>query len=171
MQVNVNILDVTIETLTNKVGKPYKIATVDYKDLDKGKAESRKVMSFGPAEKAFVFLASQDPRGPHVFTMEKVGEYWNIVAIAVSAAGAANKPQEAVASEGGSRSFSNNDDKRQLLIVRQSCINYALTFFELTKQTKVSDVDVVNLAEKYKDYVFGGLEVVAQNSFDEDVPL
>ena len=165
MQVNANILNVQIVPKTNGRGGNYKVAEVDYKDLDQNKAMSRKVMSFGPSEKAFLALA-QGISGNVVITMDKIGDYWNVVAIEKPANNVPTQSiqQDVTQSTGAfTPSTKVSDEARQMLIVRQSSLQRAIDLLTLQGNKKATIDEVVGYAEKFVDFVF--------DKYTPDVPL
>ena len=159
MQINIRILDLQIENRKTPKSS-YKIATVDYKDLNDNKPGSRKVMSFGPSEAVFGYLAGHEVVGKEfTVTTEKINDYWNWTAITEGSSsdsgGSSSSPAVSSGAVGRTQtSSSGGDAERQLLIVRQNALTNALKFFEITAHKKATVDEVASLVEKFTDISF-----------------
>ena len=159
MQINIRILDLQIENRKTPKSS-YKIATVDYKDLNDNKTGSRKVMSFGPSEAVFGYLAGHEVVGKEfTVTTEKINDYWNWTAITEGSGGISGQSGSSGGGVAGDssvsvRSVGGGDDFRQVLIVRQNALTNALKFFEITAHKKATVDEVASLVEKFTDISF-----------------
>jgi hypothetical protein len=166
MELNVNILSVTIENR----GK-FKQATVDYRDEAKGKADSKKVMSFGPGEKVFLYLATK-PTGHHIVDNQKIGDYWNWVDIKPSTGSSDSSASPSASAATPSRAVPSgvSDDQRQRLIVRQNALTNSVAF---NKGGEASLDDILMTADIMSRWVFNEYHPTAVRGKDmeDDIPF
>jgi hypothetical protein len=155
MQIQIQFLSVTEENR----GK-FKMAEVIYKDLNSGKPGNKKIASFSKG----VYDVIVKAKSGDLFTidMQKNDKgYWDWTQV---------KPTDSVSttpSAEGKSSFpapkSNYETpeeraKKQVYIVRQSCIAQAVATLAATTKTgagKIQIADVLQIASAYEDYVFG----------------
>ena len=149
-----------IKVDTENKGK-YQCATVAYKSAD-GKIEGKKVMSFGPSKDVFKVVAQSQPGDCFDVKSEKVGDFWNwtgIVSSGKSLPETVGSTTTRAASVTPRSTYETPEEraKKQVYIVRQSSISNAIAL--LTHNTPKGVVDenaVVEVAERFTDFVFNG---------------
>src|SRR3990167_24728 len=90
----IQILNVSIETKPTKTGKTYQQAEVAFKNLTfQGKVEAKKLMSFGAQEQAFKTMTTAQPGQVFDITVVKNPAGYNDWTAAVPSDGSAPAPQ------------------------------------------------------------------------------
>ena len=165
---NINILSVSIETKPTAKGS-YQQLEVAFKNLDSGKVESKKIMSFASKP---VFDALSNAKAGDTFAIttaknEKTG-YWDWTAATQGVPGAvvsSNKtPTTPVKS-----TYETPEERaiKQTLIVRQSALGYAINTLSPGAKSALLPDAVVSLAEQYVEWVYGNSPTdVAKDIFD-----
>ncbi len=139
MQFVIDVVDSELTEATTKTGKPYNFINLTYKQYDnftkKVEVKSRKVMPFGDGGQGVIDALTGAEKGSK-FQIEAVknGEYWDWTAANIQdkgtemASAPASKPATAVA---GRSNYETPEERarRQVLIVRQSCIAQAVAAF------------------------------------------
>lgn len=103
-----------------------------------------------------------------VMTMEKEGEFWNAKSVLPAAQAVVEQP---TATASGTKAtpytapkstYETPEEraKKQVYIVRQSCINYAILY----KGNKADIKEIINLAKQFEAHVFG-------EDFDDGMPM
>lgn len=161
MNVGGTVIAVSMEMDAKYAKKPgtYKAWQLIYKDMNgqvKEITKSVQGLKFNPALRDS--LASILPGDAITIVQEKDGQFWEVKAIEkgtnMAALADAGKP----AFSGGKVTGSNYETReeraaRQRLIVRQSSLTAALTYFELTKgKPTVEEVKI--LADEFTNHVF-----------------
>lgn len=157
--ISIEIIDVTQEQAITKKGDPYVKLVVVHKNLNFNKTDSRTIMPFGDTAKAHAVLKKAVKGEQYTISRQKPGDFWNWVE-AVKAEGGptetsggnmpasrpagANKPQYETAEE---RAF------KQVMIVRQSCLGYAVGTLGAGAKAALNPKDVIAAAEKYVEWV------------------
>jgi hypothetical protein len=140
-----------------KAGTFYNQLDLAYKNLDSGKVEGKKLVSFGPSVNAYEIL--RVAQVGHVFDVktEKVGDFWQWTNVEV---GTSDSP--AVASSSGGKSnatprstYETPEERqaRQHYIVRQSSLSSAIALLNVPG-AKVKVKDVLDTAQTFVDFVF-----------------
>jgi hypothetical protein len=171
LNINITVLSVTVNTVPTAKGS-YQVADVAYKNNSfQGKIEGKKVMSFGATEGAFKTLVDGAVGVTfdveYVQTQGKDGKTYNNWVKMTKATGAAQSAGDAVpaamsqkgAMVGGStRSTYETPEERaikQVYIVRQSSLATAERLLSVGAKTPVKVEDVLAMAQKLEEYVFG----------------
>ena len=165
---------ITVNNVSIESKGSYKIAKVEITN-DQGRNETRTVLSF---KKAIYDVLSVAQPGDTFDVQQAKNDkgYWEISSAVKTAAGAgAGNPKPAAASTPRS-TYETPEERaaRQLYIIRQSNINSAIATVSVgAKSVKVEEV--LALARKYEDYVFGkgstGLTDLAEDGFmATDIP-
>ncbi len=182
-QMIIKVTDVEVGKGTTKTNKPYEFLDVTYKNVTfDNKPEAKKIMPFGSKE---VFATLKEATKGDVFTILREKDdagYWQWVGIAAGeteiedapkAAAAATKPQTAAAPKSN---FETPEEraKRQILIVRQSCLANAVEFLN-HNQKNYKVVEALEIAGVMYDWVFGNDQKAQQAEVpalpdDEDIP-
>ena len=180
-QMVVKIIDVEVGKAMTKTNKPYEFLEVAYKNVTfENKAETKKVMPFGSKE---VFATLKDAVKGDVFTILREKDdagYWQWVGIAVgeteieTAKGdVAVKPATTAAPKSNFETAEERA-KRQVLIVRQSCLSNAIEYLNHNKKNYGVD-ELYSLAADMYAWVFGNAQTVATTKApeldDEDIPM
>ena len=182
-EMKIKIVSVDVGNATTKTGKDYKFLEVFFKNLTfEGKAESKKVMPFGSKE---VFSTLEAAQPGTVFTLlrekDKDG-YWQWIGIAegdvkIESTGNAPVGQPVKTNTPAPKStFETPEEraKKQVYIVRQSCISAAINTLKTDKKAPTV-AEVVAVAKEYEAYVFdlfvGKAEKLPELSEDDDIPF
>jgi hypothetical protein len=165
MTIQIQILNVTIETKPTTKGS-YQKAEVAYKNLSfQGKVEGKGVMSFGATAETFKVLATAQAGEIYdVQTIKNDKGYLDWVKMTKADIGSAQAvPQYAPNPPGGksnataARSTYETPEERaikQVYIVKQSSVSNAIATLSVGAKS-VKPEDVLALAQKYTDFVFG----------------
>ena len=164
---NITILNVTINTKPTKNGKSYQEADVAYKNNSfQGKVEGKKVMSFGATADAFKALAQAQPgQSYNVEVVKNAAGYNDWVSVTQGDANAAPAPTTARATNAPTAAPKSNYEtseeraQRQVYIIRQSSIASAVSTLTAGAKTPPNPDGVVNLAQRYVDYVLNGVSL------------
>ncbi len=148
----IEVLGVGVE---NK-GK-YRVAKVDYKNVETGKIDGKQIMSFTYKD---VFKAVSEAKQGDVFDVraEKNDKgYWDWIEIASVGKNVGTETRKEGYSQATktSRDFETSEEraKKQVYIVRQSSISAAIEFLKRT-DGPVTEQDVINVAKEFEGYVF-----------------
>ena len=155
----IRIIDVEESTATNKANKPYTVLDISYKNVTfQDKVESKKHNQYGDKT---VYATLKDAKKGDVFTILREKDdagYWQWVGIeqGENAPMAAAKPAAQAATAAPKSNFETPDEraKKQVYIIKQSCIGYAIESLKTDKKNPTPD-EVVTLAQFYVDYVMG----------------
>lgn len=160
-------MQITVQDVTNEFvqkGKNgYNKLTVVY--TSNGKNQTKPLMSFtNPA----VFAAMKDAVSGSSWEVDvkKNGEYWDWVAVKPTNA----EPAKAAAAPTAGRVTGSNYEtpeerkQRQLYIIRQSSISNAIETLAPGSKTALNPDDVINLAQRYVDWVYGTQDLFEQPS-------
>lgn len=173
----IQIQEVTVETVRKGNNKPYSKANVVY--TANGKNSTKPIMSFAnPA----VFDAVKDAAPGSMWDVEvkKDGDYWNWVGI--TSAGA--EPERASVTTNTSTAprsgkvlgstYETPDERKvkQMYIIKQSSISNALEYLKQTQPAgDYHTHDVVEVAQHFVDYVYGNnVDILKQDNDLDDVP-
>lgn len=160
---------ITVQEVTNEFvskGKNgYNKLTVVYSS--NGKNSTKMLMSFtNPA----VFATMKDATSGSNWEVDvkKNGEYWEWVAVKPAggeATPAANKAAPAAGRVVGSNYETPEERKqRQLYIIKQSSISNAIETLAPGSKTPLNPDDVIKLAQRYVDWVYGTQDLFEQPS-------
>ena len=178
MQFTAKIIDVTLEQVTSKNGKPYTAATVLYqKD---GKTEKKKLVEFvvkkDAGEDSWKLITTAAKGTDLRITSEKEGEYWQWKNIESSTQSATTPTVQ----ERPSMTYKENDEKRQTFIIRQSSIASAVNLLKDSTKDMSSEMavdHVLSIANTFESFVQNGYKpkLGTVESFSElesdDVPF
>jgi len=163
------------ETVLEKVSKGksnYTIAHVTY--TVNGANRTHKILSFVNPE---VFKAVQDFKNGETLevTITKNEAGYDQWASVVRANAASTPTPPATAAKGGVSQYETRDERleRQLHIVRQSCLGYAVASLTPGAKSSLDPEKVKELAQDYVDFVYGNdfeKEVAQANPVNQDVP-
>lgn len=178
----IKVVDVEVNKAMTKTNKPYEFLEIQFKNMTfDGKAEAKKVMPFGAKE---VFATLKDAKKGDVFTIlreKNDGGFWEWVGIAQGEVEieSTNKGEAAVKPATTAAPKSNFETaeeraKRQVLIVRQSCLSNAIEFLNHNNKNYTHAL-VTDVANVFFDYVFqtpGNVATAAIPDLgeDEDIP-
>ncbi len=155
----IQMIATSVETKPTAKGTTYQQLEVTYKNLTfQGKVESKKLMSFGANASAFKALAEASPGSQWEVDVTKNAQGYNDWTKVVAASAAPAVPTAATATKAqiGARSTYETPEERaqrQVLIVRQSCLNVACNTLAVGSKG-VKPEDVLALAKIYENYVF-----------------
>jgi hypothetical protein len=177
---NITLLSVDIKTQPTKNGKSYQVADVAYKNNTfQGKVEGKKVMSFGATAEAFKTLAVASPGESYTVEIVKNAAGYNDWVSMVkgqvdttTAAPAASKAPNAAPKS--NYETSEERAQRQVYIIRQSSLTNAISTLAAGAKTAPNPDAVVNLAQRYVDFVLNGaggnITTTTDNLTIEDMP-
>lgn len=187
MQFNLEILSITGPIKNQKGQKSWNVFEVAYKK--DGKIEGKKVIDFANPD---VFkLVGQAKQGEvYTVTSEKINDFWQWTGFDKAGTGtevpsisggasSAGQPSVPVKSTGSTTSrvtgsnYETAEERvvKQRFIIRQSSISNALEFFKMAGLKKENPQDVLDLAEKFVEFVYkqpGMAESIAEMS--DDIP-
>ena len=174
----IRIIDVEESTATSKANKPYTVLDISYKNVTfQDKVESKKHNQYGDKT---VYATLKNAKKGDVFTVLREKDdagYWQWVGIeqgenAPMAATKTAAPQAATAAPKSNFETPDERAKKQVYIIKQSCIGYAIETLKTDKKAPAPD-EVVSLAQFYVDYVMG-VNTDADNKLPElendDIP-
>jgi hypothetical protein len=155
----IRIIDVEESTATNKANKPYTVLDISYKNVTfQDKVESKKHNQYGDKT---VYATLKDAKKGDMFTILREKDdagYWQWVGIeqGENAPMTATKAAPQAATAAPKSNFETPDEraKKQVYIIKQSCIGYAIETLKTDKKNPTPD-EVTNLAQFYVDYVMG----------------
>lgn len=175
MQIQINVISVAVETKPTAKGS-YQMAVVTYKDLGNGKVAEKKVMSF--KDKDVFNKVSQAKQGEFLYvTMEKEDGYWNWKKVDAAPPGttAQNAPASNAVSlspAGKTSTYETAEEraKKQVYIVKQSCLSVAANLLSIGAKQPPTAEAVIELANKFKDYVFDIVPPPSLIEMENDLP-
>lgn len=158
---NLNISVIQVEQTTVPTAKSsYQKLEVTYKNLDSGKVESKKIMSFAHA---IAFKALAAAKNGDVFSVESEKNkdgYWDWLQVVQAAPGAIGaiaqaNTQSAKVFVPTKSTYETPEEraKKQVYIVKQSSLTAALKFAELNKEKPTTE-GLLTLAQEFTDWVF-----------------
>jgi hypothetical protein len=157
----IRIIDVEESTATNKANKPYTVLDISYKNVTfQDKVESKKHNQYGDKT---VYATLKDAKKGDVFTILREKDdagYWQWVGIEqgenAPMAAAPNKAAPQAATAAPKSNFETPDEraKKQVYIIKQSCLGYAIESLKTDKKNPTPQ-EVMDLAQVYVDYVMG----------------
>lgn len=156
MQIQIQFINANVEDK----GK-YKQAEIAYKDLAKGQVSSKKLMSF---TNPVVYKTLVDAKNGEIYTidMEKNEKgYWDwIKAVTSTSVDTSNAVPPSKGNVAPKSTYETPEEraKKQVYIVRQSCIAQAVATLASTAKAggdKLQIEDIITIAKTYEDYVFG----------------
>lgn len=148
----IEIVNVTPKTNPTARGS-YQSLSVVYTDVEKGGGEKTKnVMSFGTESATFGTLSNAAAGEQFSVSLVKEGAYWQWKTVVRSASKAVAQATQSVKS---SYETSEERAKKQIYIVRQSSISSAIDLLSVGAKTPPSVEEVLNVAHRFEDYVFG----------------
>jgi cell fate (sporulation/competence/biofilm development) regulator YlbF (YheA/YmcA/DUF963 family) len=187
MQVKIQVIASQIETKQGAKSS-YQQLEITYKDLDKNKVASKKVMSFAKPETVFKSLVTAKPTD--VYDIELIKNegtgYWDwtsatkSTAMAVQASAGTNNiisvPSQP-ATKGGWETPEERA-KKQIYIVRQSSISAAVNALSVGAKTHPKATEVIDYARQLESFVFesdkaqavASKDVGTIETMDEDLP-
>jgi hypothetical protein len=177
---NITLLSVDIKTQPTKNGKSYQVADVAYKNNTfQGKVEGKKVMSFGATAEAFKTLAVASPGESYTIEVVKNAAGYNDWVSMVKGEANAAPAAPSVTKTANPAPKSNYETpeeraQRQVYIIRQSSLTNAISTLAVGGKTAPSPDAVVNLAQRYVDFVLNGAAGALVTTVDkvtiEDMP-
>lgn len=177
---NITLLSVDIKTQPTKNGKSYQLADVAYKNNTfQGKVEGKKVMSFGATAEAFKTLAVASPGESYTVEIVKNAAGYNdwvsMVKGEANAAPAAPTTSKAPnAAPKSNYETSEERAQRQVYIIRQSSLTNAISTLAVGSKAAPNPDAVVNLAQRYVDFVLNGnagaIATTTDNLSIDDMP-
>jgi hypothetical protein len=173
VQINFNVIQNSVSDVVAKTGKQMKVCEVAYKDLDSGAVASLKVNSFSKLfKKATELQIGMNFTG----TKEKDGDYWNWVSfvpcdqsVATVSAPAQTKGASAVAVK-STYETSEERAKKQVYIVRQTAINYAIALLSVGAKAPPTTEAIFAVATQFADWVFAE-KPLSFDDMPDDIPV
>ena len=176
---NITLLSVDIKTVPTAKGS-YQTADVAYKNNSfQGKVEGKKVMSFGATKDSFATLATASPGESYEVTIVKNAAGYNdwvsmVKGEANAAPAASAAPKAPNAAPKSNYETSEERAQRQVYIIRQSSLTNAVSTLSVGSKAAPSPDAVVNLAQRYVDFVLNGAAGALVTTVDkvtiEDMP-
>lgn len=188
----IQILSISKEKKQTKAGKDYDGLEVAYKNLRDGAVVGKKLTPFFDSGPIYKALEHAQPGEVYTITQEKrlnesdKKEYWTWLAATKSNGVVsqptltATNPQPVQTTQGITTAVKSNYEtseeraKKQVFIIRQSSISNAIDTLSVGSK-HVSPDQVIDVAEKYYNYVINGIEVprdgvVELQQMDDDIP-
>lgn len=177
MQVKIQVIATAIETKPTTKGS-YQQLEVTYKDLDKNKVGSKKVMSFTKPETIFKTLSVA--KGGDVFDVELIKNessgYWDWTQVNKSSATGATTPAESKTTSGttssapakGGWETPEERARKQIYIVRQSSLGHAVSALSVGVKVGPKAAEVIEYARELEAFVFES--DTARSVAAQDVP-
>jgi hypothetical protein len=160
MKFNINVLSVEQATKTSANGKAYQQLDVTFKNLDSGKVDAKKIMSF--SEAAFKALAGAKQGDLFLIESnknEKTG-YWDWTGVSPQAPGSVSAVTSDNVKPGFTPTPKSNYEtpeeraKKQVYIIRQSSLSAAIASLSVGAKAPLKKEEVAELAQFYVDFVF-----------------
>lgn len=179
MDIQISILSVTNETLTNKKGGTYQKLTVAFKG-DKG-VQGKDIFDFAAKD---VYEALVTAKNGEVYTVSMAKEagrdgkeYWNWKSVTKSN-GSVQQQQKTGNTVPTKSTYETPEEraKKQVYIVRQSSITAAIATLSIGSKSALKTGEVIETAKQYEAFVFGNEPVAEQpetmfDEFDQEIPL
>lgn len=165
----IEILQVKVDTKANKNGGAYQLAEIAYKNLNDGKVGGKKLMSFKDPS---VFSKLAEAKMGEVFEVksEKIGEYWEWTHVGRLEAAHLQQKQEAstqhtqVNGTGIGSGFSKTPikatyetpeerAKKQIYIIKQSSVSSAIALLSVGAKLPPALSDVLKTAQEICNFV------------------
>lgn len=164
----IQILSVQITTVPTAKGS-YQVADVAFKNLTfQGKVEGKKVMSFGATKDAFTTLATAQPGDVYDVNVVKNDKGYNdwtsMIKGTADGQDTSNKTSAVTAgytptgnAPARTSTYETPEEraKKQVYIIRQSSLSNAIDTLAVGSKSALKADEVIDLARKYEDYVFG----------------
>jgi hypothetical protein len=163
LQTKISVIAVAIDTKPTSKGS-YQVAEVTYKDVDKNKVASKKIMSFAKPESIFKTMALA--KQGEVYDVELIKNegtgYWDWTNVtkgsvgdnaSVSTTASKAPPAASTATKGGWETPAERAAK-QIYIVRQSSISAAVNALSVGAKVHPKAAEVINYARELEQYVF-----------------
>jgi hypothetical protein len=171
----VEIQSVSVE----QSGKGWSKANVKFRNVEKNVSGTKTIVSFGDGAEVYKTIVQAQTGAVFDIEVKKNGEYWEWVKATPSEAPVASKA--GFTPSASPRGFETPEERaqRQVYIIRQSSLANAISYFELTKNTKASVTDVLYVAGQFENHVLGiekgpTTAQPAANPFhdmEDDIPL
>lgn len=164
MQFDIEVIQGKVETKPTAKGS-YQMCELTFKNLNTGKIEARKVMSFTNKE---VFQQASGAKTGDVFTVvaEKGDQYWEWKSMTPVAPGAAAPTSAKAPTVAASRSTYETPEERarkQVLIVKQSSVTAAVNILTTGAKSPPELATVLATAQAITDWV---METATPDVFD-----
>lgn len=175
MQFTINVVQVEKTTKPTAKGS-YQQLDVAYKNLESGKLESKKIMSFA-SKAAFDALANAKQGDSFTVTSEKNDKtgYWDWTSVNQAAPGAQQDttPQAKFVPTKSTYETPEERAQKQILIVKQSSLSSAVAALTAGAKAPPTPDSVIEVAQKFTDWVFQKPEVKVEKltDMDDDVPF
>jgi len=133
-----------------------------------GKTSAKKFLSFDPI---FNKIKEMEEGEQYDVTMEKEGEYWKWKEVVKLGAGSSGSAPEAPKQVARPSTYETPEERaqKQLYIIRQSAINYALDYSKAVKALK-SKEEVTELAQYFISFVLNGDAMQGIIDMEDDIP-
>lgn len=166
MNINIKVLEVSKPEWKAKGKSKWQEVVVKF-DSDKGE-QSRKIQSFN--KEIYEQVTGMKAGRYYDVEIRKEGDFWNWVSVEEGKA-----PESASTPSRGSYQASADrvpDRERQEMIIRQSCIGYAISFLgNHSKDGPVGTDDVLNIASIFENWVHTGIIPEAEEVDADDEAL
>lgn len=157
MQVNIEVVQIS-DVKRNTKGKGSNYIELTYKDLDnRGAVKGMRLVDFGDYKHLFNEVQEYSVGDTLTMQIEKIKDFWNIVAFGDEKVEVKEKPVKEETAKGDPKATPGPaqkwvpDEVRQRLIVRQSSLAQAVAF---EAQNSPSVQDVLTTADTFFNWVF-----------------
>ena len=171
----INIIDVGApNTKASANGRSYQSIEVTYKD-EQDQVKNKKIMSFSNPSVFNHLKGLTKGDQVNLRTEKDAAGYWQWIGIEGDKT--VSTETKTTPQAGGRVTGSNYETKeeraaRQVLIVRQSSLSSAVALVSATSTEPTTTDNVINIAKKFEEYVFGkstGIDAI--NEMEDDFPL
>ena len=183
MELGIQIIKTEIKTVPTAKGS-YQVNDLAYKDLNSGKVAGKKIMSFGHTADVFKTLATAQSDEVYTINQEKLPgkdgqEYWTWLSAIklddIAKSVAETKTQTIATTVKSNYETPEERAKKQVFIVRQNCVTNAVNTLSVGSKS-VNPEQVIEVAEKYYNYVINGVDVKRDGVkelqvMEDDVPF
>lgn len=161
----IEILQVKVDTKANKNGGAYQLAEIAYKNLNDGKVGGKKLMSFKDPS---VFSKLAEAKMGEVFEVksEKIGEYWEwthvsrAIIVSQQTSPVGNTASESATTSSFSKTplrttYETPEEraKKQVYIIKQSSVSSAIALLSVGAKLPPALSDVLKTAQEICNFV------------------
>ena len=176
MQIKVTVVQNVLKSATNKNGKEYKVHEVAYKNHSfQDKLEEVKVNSYskifsqvGEMQASQSFLVDKEKNDGGCWEWQKVSPISPTDVVTETSPTETKTVKAAI----GKSTYETPEEraKKQVYIVKQSAINYAIQALSPGAKTALKTEEILVLAQKFANWVFSDNPALAFDDIPDDFP-
>jgi hypothetical protein len=174
VNIHITVIQNTLKTAMSKANKPYKLHEIVYKNHSyQDKVEEVKINEFSKLFKTIGNL--QAGQGFEVVKEKNDGGFWewqSVTPLVPGAVPAPLAPTKSVAAAVAKSTYETPEEraKKQVYIVKQSSIGYAIEMLSVGAKTALKKEDVLVLAQELSNWVFSTDPGMAFDDIPDDLP-